>query len=366
MRAVSLLLAPLAAPLFFASPADSAFLPACCVSEGSVEPEDAPPILVGAKVRRPDELALEADAEEPKPREAPLADAMAIPDKDEALPRIIVPPPPIPIVADDDAAPKRDIDNPNTEPCCGPAEAEPEDPPPVFAGANVRSPGERELVAMAEAPIPDEVATTDAIDIPLNELPELPEPAHEPIVAEGDGAPVVGGLIALSGCCQPEKSKTHPPDRHPDEDVTPPPVAAKVKNREKERLLEMAAEAPVPGEAPVVNAIGVPLYPVEEERRGVSEPAYRSATAEPTGEPPTASEPSRVTATLLLALAIVLTIGLLHRWRRRRGLREEETAPPARPLPDDLAWSGTAAAPRPEPEVVLARAKAKARELEPA
>lgn len=429
MRAVSLLLAPLAAPLFFASPADSAFLAPCCGTEGSVEPEDAPPILVGAKVRRPDELALEANAEEPRPKQAPLADAVAVPDKDEALPRIIVPPTPIPVVADDDAAPNRDFDNPNTEPCCG-AEAEPEDPPPVLVGANVTSPDERALEAAAEAPVPDEIPLADAIGETLNELPELPEPGRQnaPIIAEGNRAPESGGFDDLSDCCQTE-GETHPPDRHPEEEVSPPLVAAKVKNREKVGLLEMAVEAPITKEVPLVDAIGVPLYPIEEERRGVSEPDIRPVTAEITAPDPTeqvqgvddhgepcctapepedpfefvgakvknrqeraleataeAQVPVRAPRTVAIArplderpavseparvpvtLLLVLVILLtigLFRPWRRRRELREDEAAPTMGPLPD-ELAAPATAPQPEPEVALARAKAEARELEPA
>jgi hypothetical protein len=60
----------------------------------------------------------------------------------------------------------------------------------------------------------------------------------------------------------------HLPDHHPEE--SPTFVSAKVKNREKEKLLALAAELPIPNEAPRIDAIGIPL----EERPGVSEPAH--------------------------------------------------------------------------------------------
>lgn len=59
-------------------------LPPCCRVEGESHPpdrdeKDAPPILVGAKVKSPDERALETGAELPIPVEVPRVDAIGIP-----------------------------------------------------------------------------------------------------------------------------------------------------------------------------------------------------------------------------------------------------------------------------------------------
>jgi hypothetical protein len=66
-------------------------------------------------------------------------------------------------------------------------------------------------------------------------------------------------------CCAGE-GETHPPDPH---NRGPIFVPAEVARRD-ERALEATAEAPITADVPLVDVIGVPL---EEERRGVSEPA---------------------------------------------------------------------------------------------
>lgn len=186
-----LLLAPLAAPLIFSSPAEAAILPPCCVSEGASKPPHADPhegpINVGAKVKRPDERALEATAEAPITADAPLVNAIGIPlDEEErrgvsepehvtAGVRIVTPPPPL--------APNPDIEI-DLPPCCR-AEAHskpphPENPPPVLVAAKVKSPDERALQAAAEAPVAAEAPPVNAIGIPLSAQRGVSEPAMSP------------------------------------------------------------------------------------------------------------------------------------------------------------------------------------------
>ena len=62
---------------------------------------------------------------------------------------------------------------------------------------------------------------------------------------------------------------TPPADGDPEQDLPRFLVPAEIR-RHEERALEAAAEAPIPVEFPLVDAIGIPL----EERPGVSEPAF--------------------------------------------------------------------------------------------
>jgi hypothetical protein len=176
----------------------------------------------------------------------------------------------------------------------------------------------------------------DAIGIPLEKRRGVSEPDFRPVTAE---ITVPASIAQGRGvddhgapCC------TTPEADDPDE----PPffVGAKVRNRQ-EHAAVTAAEVPVPVNAPRAAAIAMPL----DER-----PAVR--------------EPARVPITLLLALAILLTIGLFRHWRCRRELRENQSAPPTRPLPDELAWLASAPAPQPEPEVQRAKERVAKRELE--
>ena len=68
-------------------------------------------------------------------------------------------------------------------------------------------------------------------------------------------------------CCVGDGKTKVPDPRHPQPIFLP----AEVK-RPDERALEASAEAPVAADGQRVNAIGFPLYPAEEDQRGVSEP----------------------------------------------------------------------------------------------
>lgn len=212
MRSPWLFLAPLAAPLLFISPAEAAILPACCVTEGETHPGDPPhpenpsPFFAGAKVRNPEERALEATAEAPIPVEAPLADAIGIPVEEptEAVEPVrepervrIVEPPPLRVDADARPMPDGLIYGP---PCCQvegethpPDPRDPEDTPPFLVGAKVRSGDERALKAAGEVQIPAQAPRVDAIGIPLEERPGVSEPAHVPVSAGNRPAFVAPG-----------------------------------------------------------------------------------------------------------------------------------------------------------------------------
>lgn len=473
-----LLLAPLVAPLFVATPTGAQIVgPSCCVSEGEAEPGHPHPrivlpYLVGVNVKSPDERAFKAKAEAPITADAPLLDAVGVPlypadwerrsVSDPALvPGLrIVEPPPMRVDPNGPAVPA--TDNPNTPPCCQAPGQDPEEPPPFFTVAKARSPEARALETAAEAPVPADAEAVEAVGLLLNDLPELPEPARAPVFAVDDRVPVGRddiGLIDLSGCCRAE-GETHPPHPHPEKDQPPVLIGAKVKNREKERLLEMAAEAPIPSEAELVKAIGVPLYPADEERRGVSEPAFASGIAgadliplpgccqvEAEGEHPHPDNPPpfvaakvknrekerllamaaeaqiRTAAQLVQAigvplypadeerrgvsepasrpavtarrpapddrpdccgaagqrdrgnpasvdapaiLAILVAIGLWLLARRRRSRMQPEPPSQPRPLRGLPTRPDAAPIPRPEPEVARARARAQARKLESA
>ncbi|HEX8238255.1 MAG TPA: hypothetical protein VF574_00770 [Allosphingosinicella sp.] len=191
-----LFLAPLAAPLFFSSPAEAiAVLPPCCVREGEVEPphadpETAPP-SVSARVRSSDERALEGSAEAPLVTGAPLVNAIGIPlDEEERRG-----------VSDPEFVPAG-IDDHSDVPCCQtegethPPDRDPNEEPPVLITAKVKSPDERALKAAAEAQIQTARKLVDAIGIPLTSERGVSEPAHVPIVAATPDNP-----IDLPGCC---------------------------------------------------------------------------------------------------------------------------------------------------------------------
>lgn len=300
-----LLLAPLAVPLIFASPAEAAFLPSCCGTAPASdaddrEPEDEP-VLVGARVRSPDERALEASAEAPITADAPLVNAIGIPL--------------YPIEED-----RRGVSEP-----------------------------ERVTVPI------------------LAVLPSLPH-------AEDLD-------IETASCCQPPASAPEGPPKIL--------VGAKVQNPD-ERVLEAAVEAQIEKAIQVISAIGIPLYPVDENRRGDSEPARKPAIvtkrqgAEIDGppcctardrerqSPVTVDAPWRWLNVLranaeaiVLALVMMVAIGFaLPRRRRRKSLLELEPFPWPRPLPDELPQPDAAPVPMFEPEVI--EAKARQAEREPA
>lgn len=278
-------------------------------------------------------------------------------------------------------------------PCCvGDGKMKPPDPrhpQPIFVPAEVKRADERTLEATAEAPTTVEVPLADAIGVPLNELPELPRPVRErvPIIAEEGSGPIVGvddhgsGSISLPGCCRVEAIEPEDPPKIL--------VGAKVQNPD-ERALEAAAEAKFEKAIQVINAIGIPLYPVDEDRRGVSEPEREPAIA---GKGPTFDKmpdccvttpdrerqsPVTVDApwswldalranaeVIVLVLVIVVAIGFaLPRRRQRKPLLELEPFPWPRPLPDELPQPDAAPVPLFEPEVI--EAKARQAEREPA
>jgi hypothetical protein len=74
-----------------------------------------------------------------------------------------------------------------------------------------------------------------------------------------------GAVDVLSSCCviAPAEDIHGDPHEHGEPILAPAEIS-----RRDERTLEAAAEVPVPAEAPLVNAIGIPL----DAQRGVSEP----------------------------------------------------------------------------------------------
>ncbi|MEA2885152.1 MAG: hypothetical protein QOH32_4408 [Bradyrhizobium sp.] len=305
MRLSHLLLAPLAAPLFFASPATAGFAPPCCQRAGETHSPDPHrqdgQFLTPAEVRRLAERALETSAEAPLERETPLLNAIGIP-----------------------------LD---------------------FVGEERRGVSE----------------------------PEIVEPSASRTDPNGPRAPV--DLIPTPPCCQ-IVGELHEPDPRNSED-TPVPVGARVKSRE-DRALETAVELPIPAQEPRVEAIGLPL----DAERGVSEPAHRTVevgdhhidlpgccTTRREDRPPvTAGAPwtslRALKADAEVALPVVLlllaAIGFWFAIRRRRPQLELEPLPTARPTPDELPLPDGAPVPVPEPELALARARQHERELEPA
>lgn len=260
-------------------------------------------------------------------------------------------------------------------PCCTeagtpPADGDPEqDRPPFLVPAEVRRPEERALEATAEAPIPVEVPLVDAIGVPLEERPGVSEPEFVPArlrIVEPPPVPVDAvvpaaplGAIIGPPCCQ-LLSEPHPPDAREPEQAPLVPIGAEVRKRD-ERALETAAEAPLPVETPLVDAVGIPL----EERPGVSEPEFVPARA---SDRPARQRAIRANDQLILAvLAILLAIGFgLSRCRRRPPLELEPIADPVSrpPLPDALTRLLAAPAPL-EPVTPKADRAAPAREVEP-
>jgi len=263
---------------------------------------------------------------------------------------------------------------------------------PPLVGARVRSPDERALEATAEAPITADVPVVNAIGIPLYPLEEdrrgVSEPERVPAIAEAE---IQGEEIDLPPCCQAAETQPNKPPHPHEKDAPPDLIAAKVKNREQQRLLTMAAEAQVEDSIQLLNAIGIPLHPVEKDRRGVSEPARVPAiaanlngnrpddlpdcctAARARQRPPVSADAPwswlnalRANAEVIVAIFLsLLAIGFWPRApRRRREVLEDRPAPPSRPLPDELPWPDAAPVPQLEPEVV--QAIAQKRELEPA
>jgi hypothetical protein len=175
-------------------------------------------------------------------------------------------------------------------------------------------------------------------------------------------------------CCELVEGGSHPPDARDDDQRVPIVIGVEVR-RPDEQALEAAVQLPIPTEAALVNAIGVPL----EERTGVSEPAFRPAPvlqgAEIDGPPCCTTwerEPAPVigvrnwlrsaeeNAVAVIALfTLLLAIGFWLVWRRRRPALEPEPLPVTRPTPGDLPWPDTAPVPTFEPEVALAMAMAR-------
>lgn len=308
---MALLLAPLAAPLFFASPAEAAIGPPCCQPEAETHPPDPHrepgPIFVAAKVQRPEERALEATAEAPVTADAPLVDAIGIPLEPVGEERRGVSEPavvPVPMLASELQALQEDI-GVNGPPCCQveaeEAHPDPKTPAPILVSAKVRNREERALEAAAEAQIQTAIQLVNAIGIPLDAERGVSEPAHVPVVAAKPPP-----FDDLSGCC------TVPEADNPDD------------------------RAPITVDAPWAWLRAM------------------RAKAE----------------IVVLALLLVLANGLLRRWPRRRVLLEDQPAPPTRPLPDELPQgkrqADIAPLPQPEPEVARAKAREAERELEPA
>lgn len=282
-----LLLAPLAAPTLFTSPVEAAILPSCCVAEGGSRPDDR----------------------------------------------------------------------------------DPEEEPPLLVGAKVRSPEERDLEASAEAPITADAPTVNAIGIPLYPVEEdrrgvsEPERVTVPILAATPSLPQGEDLdIETTPCCQPAIEREDPPKV---------PVGAKVTNPD-ERALQTAAEAQIEKATQLVKAIGIPLYPLDEDRRGISEP--RRTPAEDADETPATADglgrwldAVRANAeAILLALLLAVAISFAISARRRRSRSDREPFPWPRPMPGEPSRRDTAFVPRFEPEVVRAKARQAEREQQPA
>lgn len=189
-------------PVIAAVPvADDSHGAPCCQVEGEAHPPDPHtrgPILVPAEVSRRDERALTAGAEAPVEEEAPVADAIALPEEE---PRFAVPTAPDPTIAADQTAPDLDIETP---PCCRAAsETEPPDPhskdTPVLIGAEVKDRDERALEAAVELSIPVEIPLVNAIGIPLDAPRGVSEPDYRPTPVEAAGTwlPSLEGRAAL-------------------------------------------------------------------------------------------------------------------------------------------------------------------------
>ena len=211
MRSPGLLLASLAAPLFFISPAQAVdILPPCCGAQGQTRPpkshppdrhpeEETPRFLVPAEVRSPDERALEAAAEALIPVEVPLVNAIGVPL--EERPGVsepaylskrarIVEPPPLRVDADIEG-----LSCCQTEGETHPPDRHPEEATPILVPAKIRDRDGRALEAAAEVPIPAEVPLVDAIGIPLEERPGVSEPEFVPASANGRPAWLPGMQI---------------------------------------------------------------------------------------------------------------------------------------------------------------------------
>ncbi|MEA3000844.1 MAG: hypothetical protein QOK17_2677 [Sphingomonadales bacterium] len=306
MRLSHLLLAPLAAPLFFISPAAAFdFAPPCCQRAGETHSPDPHrqegQFLTPAEVRRLAERALEASAEAPVERETPLLNAIGIPldffgDERRGVsePEIVEPS----ASRTDPNGPRAPADLISTPPCCQvPGELHDPDPrnsedTPVPIGARVKSREDRALEAAVELPIPAQEPRVEAIGLPLDAERGVSEPTHR-TVEVGDHH------IDLPGCCTTRRE-----DRPP---VTVDAPWASLRN------LKADAE------------VGVPV--------------------------------------ILLLLA---AIGFWFAIRRRRPRLELEPLPVTRPMPDELPLPDMAPVPIAEPEVVLARARQEEHELEPA
>jgi hypothetical protein len=406
MRRTCLLLATVAAPLLFTGPAAAVdVLPACCVlapaeghpPERHPEEEKLPPSLVPAEVARPNKRALEASAEAPIEKGAPVVNAIGISLDPSGEDRRGISEPErvqsveLPQSRVDPNGPRMpETDSPYTSPCCqAGAEGHPPDPhdtTPILVPAEVKWRDELALEATAEAPIVREAPVANAIGVPLDAERGVSEP--ERVRLEGASLPadkIAPGSVDFPGCCQPLSAEApHGDPRHPEE-VPPVLLAAKVKNRDKDRPLEMATVLPIPAEAPLVQAIGIPL----DAKRGVSDPVHRPVTAQAHfdngpdcctairrrhGRPPvTVDGPwswlRSMEANAEVVVPVLLLIVAIGSWltiRRRRPRLDLEPLPVSRPMPDELPLPDAAPVPIAEPEVVLARARAEERELEPA
>ncbi|MBV9929720.1 MAG: hypothetical protein JO013_02095 [Alphaproteobacteria bacterium] len=258
---------------------------------------------------------------------------------------------------------------------------EKEDLPPGLLPAPVMPPRERALQASAEAPIERERPLVDAIGIPLDSERGVSKPVIvEPPASRTDpNAPRVPETDSpfTSPCCQ-AGAEGHPPDPHD----TNPLVMARVK-QQQDRALSETVEAPGAREAPLVNAIGVPL----DALRGVSEPEHRPpvtaahsdhrpdcCTADRGDRRPTLVDASwrwrrGIEIRAATAAAALLTLLMIAVWltlRRRRPRPAPEAGPVTRALPDALPLPASPTVPVPEPEVARARARRKQRERETA
>ncbi|HEX8192043.1 MAG TPA: hypothetical protein VF552_04020 [Allosphingosinicella sp.] len=263
--------------------------------------------------------------------------------------------------------------------CCVSAGGETHGPDPrhsphLLVPGEVRRPEERALEASAEAPVTRETPLVNAIGIPLNAERGVSEPERvavehaRPLQFDADGRPLPDVMLP---CCHLVQGETHSPD--PRDERAPVLLTAEVRKRD-EPALEAAVELPVLTEAPLVNAIGVPL----EVRPGVSDPASRPAPVlqgpeidgppccmarerEPTPVPPSrrwlrnAEENAEIVIALL---TVLLAIGFWMVWRRRPEL-VIEAIPLTYPVPDELPHPGTTPVPQLEPEVAAAMAKAR-------
>jgi hypothetical protein len=246
-------LTPLAAPLFFVSPAQAQTIGPCCQPAGQSDIEDPPYFLVRANTRRPTEHALTANAEAPvaAARHVTMHTPIYETPEPETVEAVTVPLVPIEGFSDSGrglvSAARGALIADGTvgasaSSCCQPLAREPDAQaaPQFFVSADSAPVIESTLFETLEAPQASETAS----------VPGLP-PARPIVVAEGALAQPQDVGIDVAPCC----TSPGAPDPNPD---YRPVVRAQV-DRPNERAFEAVAEAPVPVDAALAEAARVPL-----------------------------------------------------------------------------------------------------------